>query len=466
MLKKIGRLLFLSLFIALFGYSSLLAQRNVDYRSLTLQNQQQNIYINHFVLPGDKEGTVKFITSFRISNQFLPFKKVNNPNSANEFFSSVGLSIELFKAKKKVKEDDFDDLSIEGLESAGRAFWKDTAYASTYEKTQSGDTFIEGYLEVELKSGLYNYILRLDRGAENAGESSRIRQVHISPYAEKKIGNVILGEAISRNSDLTQIDLLNYGSNARYGKDYYALIHLPTHKSSNSYTVSLDKIDASKKDTTKLEDVFSKELNSNELISSSKPKVTSKNGKPRLTLSFVAEGYTYALVKIPNSQFANAVYRIKVTSGNQDQPIAQSVVRSFWPEIPTSLLNLDTAIEMTKYIIPEEKHKELRSGSKKEKEEKFKEFWESKDPTPATEFNELMTEYYNRVDYAYEQFSSVNNLGFETDRGQIYIKYGEPDNIERKFPSGEPAVEIWTYPSRRFVFRATTGFGDFKLVSN
>lgn len=466
MLKKIGRLLSLFLFIALLGYSPIFAQQNVDYRSLTLSNQQQDIYVNHFTLPGDKDGTVKFVTSFRISNQFLPFKKTNSRDNPNEFFSSVGLSIELFKAKNKVKKDNFDDLSIEGLESVGRAFWKDTAYAGTYEKTQSADIFIEGYLQVELKSGLYNYILQLERGAENAAQSSRTRQVNISTYADKKIGSVILGEKISEKDNLIQLDLLNYGSNARYGKDYYALIHLPEYNPGHSYSVSLDKIDASKKDTTKLEDIFSKKLDSSELYQNIRPKVTSNNGKPSLTLSSVAKGYAYALVKIPNSQFANAVYRLKVTSDSQDQPVAQSVIRSFWPEIPTSLLNLNTAIEMTKYIVSESKHKELRSGSTKEKEEKFREFWKSKDPTPNTEFNELMTEYYNRVDYAYEQFSSVNNLGFETDRGQIYIKYGEPENIERKFPSGEPAVEIWTYPSRRFVFRATTGFGDFKLVSN
>ncbi len=188
------------------------------------------------------------------------------------------------------------------------------------------------------------------------------------------------------------------------------------------------------------------------------------DGSPVLKLVDDTDGYAYALVKIPNRTFANAVYRLTVTRSDEDRPSAQGIFRSLWLDMPTSLLNLNVAIEMTKYIVDKETLQNLKTGSSDERERKFRQFWKSKDPTPKTEFNELMAEYYRRVDYAYANFSSVNMPGYESDQGRIYIQYGPPKNIERKFPSGEPAVEIWTYDNRQFVFEATTGFGDFKLI--
>ncbi|MDX1586711.1 MAG: GWxTD domain-containing protein, partial [Balneolaceae bacterium] len=163
--------------------------------------------------------------------------------------------------------------------------------------------------------------------------------------------------------------------------------------------------------------------------------------------------------------FPNSIYRLTVTRDGQARPVARTVFHSLWIEMPTSLLNLDVAIDMLKFIVSKEEIKRIKSGSQAVREQKFREFWESKDPTPKTEYNELMAEYYRRIDYAYEHFTTINTIGYESDQGEIYIKYGPPKNIERKFPTGEPAVEIWTYENRQFVFRATSGFGDFRLVS-
>nr|WP_240894623.1 GWxTD domain-containing protein [Fodinibius halophilus] len=120
---------------------------------------------------------------------------------------------------------------------------------------------------------------------------------------------------------------------------------------------------------------------------------------------------------------------------------------------------------MLHYIVDDKTLDRLSSGSNEEREQKFREFWEKRDPTPETDYNELMAEYYRRIDYAYDKFSTQNKLGHKSDRGNVYIKFGPPKNTKRKFPTNGPTTEIWTYPSTKFVFQATTGFGDFKLVS-
>jgi len=130
-----------------------------------------------------------------------------------------------------------------------------------------------------------------------------------------------------------------------------------------------------------------------------------------------------------------------------------------------SLLNLNIAIDMLRFMVSDKKIEEIKSGSSAEKERKFREFWKERDPTPDTEFNELMTEYYDRIDYAYREFTTPQNPGFETDRGKAYILYGPPNEKERRLPTDAPAREIWYYDNRTLVFEATTGFGDFKLVA-
>ena len=51
--------------------------------------------------------------------------------------------------------------------------------------------------------------------------------------------------------------------------------------------------------------------------------------------------------------------------------------------------------------------------------------------------------------------------------GRIYIKHGEPDQIEsRPSNSSGPPLEIWYYnrPYRRFVFVDREGFGRYVLL--
>lgn len=52
-------------------------------------------------------------------------------------------------------------------------------------------------------------------------------------------------------------------------------------------------------------------------------------------------------------------------------------------------------------------------------------FWLRRDPTPATAVNERMLEHFRRVWYAKRHFSRGRQPW--DDRGQVYIRYGEPD---------------------------------------
>lgn len=462
-LKKTSGFLLSVFLLSVIASAVSYGQGRVTYRDLANRNQQRNIYFDFFTLPANENGKVKFVTTFRVDYNFLPFKKLNTPQNENEFYSPLGLSMEVFKAEKKHKKD--DDISVEGLESITRAAWRDTAFAESYEQTQSSNSYISGHLTVELAPGLYNYMLQLAPGEDTRERTSRARQIAINAYEKQKVGDILLGEKVTGSGRDQSLKLLTYGQNVYYGKDFYALIHLPEYNGNKTYSVRVNRLDINKKDTTRQQEVFQQTLTSDHMLTNIKPELTGSNNEISLKLNQRDAGHTYALVEVPNSTFPNSVYRIEVFQEGENRPKARGIFRSLWIEMPNSLLNLDVATDMLRFIVSKDELKRIRSGSESERERKFREFWKSKDPTPDTEYNELMAEYYRRIDYAYEHFSTINTVGYESDQGEIYIKYGPPNNIERKFPTGEPAVEIWTYPNRQFVFRATSGFGDFQLVS-
>ncbi|MEX2436036.1 MAG: GWxTD domain-containing protein, partial [Balneolaceae bacterium] len=173
----------------------------------------------------------------------------------------------------------------------------------------------------------------------------------------------------------------------------------------------------------------------------------------------------FASFMIPNQNFENASYKLTLNSSGADEPLAEKIINSQWIDMPISLYNLDVAINMMKFIVDDSELRRINSGSTAEKEQKFREFWKERDPSPNTEFNELMTEYYKRIDYTYSNFSSLQIPGYETDQGRAYILYGPPNNVERRFPTNSPTREIWEYQGKTLIFEATTGFGDFELIS-
>jgi len=78
-------------------------------------------------------------------------------------------------------------------------------------------------------------------------------------------------------------------------------------------------------------------------------------------------------------------------------------------------------------------------------------------------------DYMSRVKTSIEKFRIHGRPGWKTDRGRVFLVYGEPDEIERIASDEESKPhEIWYYyrldNGVHFVFIDRTGFGDYVLV--
>lgn len=462
--KKYLAVLFVFIF-AMTTVTELYGQRNVSYQDLANRQQQQQASFDYLTLPGNEDNeAVQFVIIFHVPYSSLPFKKNRDRSSDNEYYSTMDLMLEVFKANESNIDKKNEDISLEGLEPAGRAFWADTAYAKDYESSQSNDQFLSGYIKVNLNPGSYNYVLQMKRGEQTDSRISRTQKINITPYNEKKMGNILVSPTYNKNSDSSRFILNTTGNTVEYAKDFYAIAYLPRYQETESYTMEITKLSTLQEDTTKQNSVFSTTLTDEHIKKEVRPRLLYTEGKPYLNLSETNNGYTYAIIEIPNSEFENSLYQVTATNSSGDIVVRDNF-RSRWKDMPNSLLNLNTAIEMLRFIADKETIRNIDTGTPADREKKFRSFWKERDPTPDTEFNELMAEYYQRIDYTYNNFSTENTVGYNSDRGEVYIKFGPPQDINRKFPKDGATTEVWTYPNRQFIFKATTGFGDFKLVS-
>src|SRR5688500_12769611 len=125
-------------------------------------------------------------------------------------------------------------------------------------------------------------------------------------------------------------------------------------------------------------------------------------------------------------------------------------------------LNTDVAYIITK----DEKRAFLALVTDEERENFIENFWRRRDPNPDTEENEYREQYYERIAYANEHFTS-GIPGWKTDRGRIYIAWGKPDSIETHptggaydRPSWEGGGSTTTYPFEVWWYRHLDGVGD------
>jgi GWxTD domain-containing protein len=108
----------------------------------------------------------------------------------------------------------------------------------------------------------------------------------------------------------------------------------------------------------------------------------------------------------------------------------------------------NTVIELLSPVLSEK----IKNFSQPELENLISSFWKLNEPLFLTEYNERLLEHYSRVAYTNLRYSVLaeNKQGWKTDRGEMHIRYGDPNKIVRLRPGVDWSVvklktEIWHY---------------------
>jgi GWxTD domain-containing protein len=132
------------------------------------------------------------------------------------------------------------------------------------------------------------------------------------------------------------------------------------------------------------------------------------------------------------------------------------------------LTDFDEMLSLLRFFGTDAQVKRMREAPTSERAPLWREFWQSTDPNRATPENEALEAYFARIAIANRRFRDEGAQGWRTDRGEVYIALGEPDEILESSPNTTAAtgrVVRWTYVNFRVqLYFSDRGFGRLRLV--
>jgi GWxTD domain-containing protein len=128
--------------------------------------------------------------------------------------------------------------------------------------------------------------------------------------------------------------------------------------------------------------------------------------------------------------------------------------------------NFDDMLSLLRFFPPSPALDSLRKADPSERGARWKAFWKATDPNSATANNEALDGYVRRVALANLRFRDEGIAGWRTDRGEVFIRLGEPDEVFDASPQSEGRLIRWGYTQYQLAiyFLDETGFGRFRLT--
>lgn len=160
-----------------------------------------------------------------------------------------------------------------------------------------------------------------------------------------------------------------------------------------------------------------------------------------------------------------ALGELRLVVGSGDARRTTSALISF--SSAWVVTNFEEMLTLLRYFGHDNRLGELRRAPDSERGELWRTFYRETDPNPTTPENEALNAYFGRVAAANQRFRDESVAGWRTDRGEVFITLGEPDEVYNSTPTGGGGRVIrWTYIADRLnlYFVDETGFGRYRLT--
>lgn len=159
--------------------------------------------------------------------------------------------------------------------------------------------------------------------------------------------------------------------------------------------------------------------------------------------------------------------RLTLTLGTGDAAKQATALVSFsrsWV-----LTNYDNLIDLLRYFGHESQLSAIRRAPAGERPALWRQFWLDSDPDPTTPENEALDIYFTRLAIANQRFRDEGGAagGWRTDRGEVYITLGEPDQIYESPPGQSTQYVQWMYNTYQssLIFEGQMGFSRLRLTT-
>lgn len=405
--------------------------------------------------PSSDTGKPALAIHYRINRSYFVFtKQTSSSSTAEEFIARGQLIVELLDDQKTSVAREIRPIALTR-----------TGLSQPMERLED----IEGSIPFSLRPGTYQVLFEVNDLESGRSSVDKRQTVTIRRPTMKSldITSLFFGSIDTTDASVPRVMPFNYGTNVRYGSALGGLttqLYLPSDDGRPiiGWTIKGEVEDRSRR----IDELKGTSYSLTDGLFS----LATTNGPPALSVQHAATSWKVLYVPLPFGRLEPGQYKLEVefASGNKKNK-AELEFRVDWPNRPLSLTNWDIAVEALRHIAKPEEIERMQSASTARGLELFREFWRKKDPDTTTVYNEVMAEYYRRVDEALRQFSTMKeNDGHKTDRGRIYILFGTASQVERLLQPNSPPKEIWTYQNlkKRFVFVEYNKTGNYILTES
>jgi GWxTD domain-containing protein len=127
--------------------------------------------------------------------------------------------------------------------------------------------------------------------------------------------------------------------------------------------------------------------------------------------------------------------------------------------------NFDEMLDLLRYSAGTSGSPQMRRAPPAERGRLWRDFYTATDPNTGTPENEALNQYFSRITAANQRFKDEGVPGWRTDRGEVFITLGPPDESIESSPGTGNRIVRWTYLNYRLdvYFQDETGFGRLRL---
>ena len=399
---------------------------------VSIKSQQRSIYFESHVLQTDS-NYAKCYLSFKLAYNRLVFIKKNGYYTAG-----AEVHYDLF-AGDKVSKHLTSSNSIE---------------VNKYENTKSADLFLEGLVEFDLEPGRYKVVPSIL--LENTKDEILLKKLSFELDIDSSSAQIFTAVTFS---DIDNCDGVS-GKRLVNMKD---IIPFDTKKYDLLITLMNQDADSLKIEVSQDSQVVIEKTLKNYVAGGIN--ISLCNNQVICSVEKNVGNFKTFLLKDVNAGLIEGPADLTILSDSDT--LFTEHYNVVWYNRPKVLDDVELAARLYEKVTNDSKIDSIFDAPSEEYYKNLFKYWEKLDPVKTTSFNELMYEFYNRADIADKRFKTTDNLtGARTDRGIIFIKYGEPDEIKRNYGTKNNIIEIWKYDKlgRQFVFEDTSGLGNYQLV--
>lgn len=423
-------------------YSSIFAQPN--RRPNTGFGRQRAVFTQNFFMPTETTDSILVTSLVRVNYRSLLFKRTNaEMSNLGEYYSIINMDVNYKNSENIIK---------------GRINYTDTIYTHSLNEILINNSFYVRSLTTTLPAD--DFISQFELMDENRKTIASVKMPDV------KGSNL-------KNSEYSLAPIMAYGID----DNYFAMVldSALDFRADNLYIFvpfrsdkDIDKIVYSINCTEKNQEFgftlgeLSKQTGSAEIINSGLS-FDNQLGDNQLTL-INSTKYKLLKIKLNKDMVLPGKYELFYKIDNASSEVLSKFDIVYLSQ-PMSLRDKKNALLAMQYLMTEQEYSDLKSADDDKFYDSLNKFWIKKDPTPETNYNEAMAEYFRRIDYGMMYYSDPQNPnGSRTERGKIYALYGSPDNIDTK-PESDKTIETWNYSKLKMsiVFEVSSA-GFYKII--